>query len=545
MQRRSFARCGFGLAVLASGCLLLVLPACDNNPADSDQDPVCDHVDADGLVAENADTTVVAQWQGSVSGVVATEAGGLSVPLTVTFLDEDSTRVVIPAGCVDHRLVIEVDDPAIAGVEQPAGERWNFQLRGLSEGQTTFRIRLWHGDHADFTSQPFPVQVAPGEKREPAGLVLEQGGQGIVSVWEGVVSGEIEVVESALSDLIALTFLDQDSLRFEPPVPEHSLHYTIADSAIAGFRGEGSWGFRLQAGSAGETTLTLILFHEDHADYTSPPIPVHVVHGEIEASALVIRQQGSEIASWNFDPVRGPNQTFGEIIVDHGTTLVGLAASFLDSEGNEFVPDNPEMTLGIEVANAGVASAAVVPGTWAFEAQGLAVGSTTAVFSILHKGHSDFVSGTIPILVTDSAPGPGTSFLLRKNGIAQLIVVDGVLVPSCGATQADPGRFETGAGTLTELYSFRLLAPDCSASTISAPPYSLAFEFADSGYGRIVNHPEHWDEITIFHLEGLAAGETTLRLRLLDQGQVVMTSPPIPVVITAGAERDRRRREIP
>jgi hypothetical protein len=55
-----------------------------------------------------------------------------------------------------------------------------------------------------------------------------------------------------------------------------------------------------------------------------------------------------------------------------------------------------------------------------------------------------------------------------------------------------------------------------------------------------VNHPEHWGEITIFHIEGLAAGETTLRLRLLNAGQVTMTSPPIPVVITAprGDARD-------
>jgi hypothetical protein len=252
----------------------------------------------------------------------------------------------------------------------------------------------------------------------------------------------------------------------------------------------------------------------------------------VEAAGLVIRQQGTEIATWNFDPVRGPNQTFGQIIVEPGAALAGLAASFLDDQGEEFVPDHPAMTLVIEVAHPAVAATAVLPGTWTFEAEGIAIGATTATFSIFHEGHTDFTSGPIPILVTDSAPGPGTSFLLRKNGIAQLIVVDGVLVPSCGAIQADPGRFETEEQTLTELYSFRLLAPDCTSSTITSPPYTLAFEFAASGHARIVNHPEHWDEHTIFHLEGLAAGETTLRLRLLEQGQMVMTSPPIPVVIT-------------
>jgi hypothetical protein len=123
---------------------------------------------------------------------------------------------------------------------------------------------------------------------------------------------------------------------------------------------------------------------------------------------------------------------------------------------------------------------------------------------------------------------------VRKNGITNVIVVNGAVVPSCGTTIANPGRFETAAGDTTELYSFRLLATDCTASQISSTRYSLAFEFADSAIARIVNHPEHWNETTVFHLEGVAAGQTTLTVRLLDQGLVSMTSPPIPVVITAG-----------
>jgi hypothetical protein len=535
---RSRAPLELDLAVLVGGLFLLAAAGCDDNPATNDGTIACDHIDADGLVVEDADSTVAAQWQGAVTGGVAAEAGHLGPVLTVTFLDEDSTRVEIPAECEDHSLSIEVAEPAMAAVEQPPGERWSFQARGLAAGATTFRVRLWHGDHADFTSQPIPLEVAPGEEHEPAGLVLRRGGQDIASIWEGVVTGEVEVPEGAPSDLIALTFLDEDSLGFEPPVPEHSLQFTIADSAIAGFRAEGDWGFRLAPKAPGQTSLTLILFHEDHPDYTSPPIPVHVVAGEVEATALVIRQQGTEIATWNFDPVEGPNQVFGQIIVDRGATL-GLAASFLDETGGEFAPEDPDHSLVVEIASSTVARATVAAGGWGFEIEGLALGSTSAVFSILHEGHLDFTSGAIPILVTDSAPGPGTSFLLRKNGIAQLIVVDGVLVPDCGPTHADPGRFETPAGTLTELYSFRLLAPDCSATTISAPRYSLAFEVADSGFARIVNHPEHWDEITIFHLEGLAAGETTVRLRLLDQGQVALTSPPIPVVITPTPARSR------
>jgi hypothetical protein len=104
-------------AALASG-LLLVLSACDDNPAADGDDAVCDHVDADGLVVENADTLVAAQWQGKVTGDIAAGAGVLGPPLTVTFLDEDSTRVAIPAACVDHRLGIEFTDPGIAQVEE-------------------------------------------------------------------------------------------------------------------------------------------------------------------------------------------------------------------------------------------------------------------------------------------------------------------------------------------------------------------------------------------------------------------------------------------
>ncbi len=526
-MRDSLQRLGRPMLI---GAVLAFLPtlACDNNPA-SNGNPACDHVDADGLVVEQGGQVAAAQWQGDVTGGFAADAGALGPTVEATFLDQDSTRVTIGPECPDHGLVVEVADPAIAAIELSATSRWQFQVRGLSEGSTTLRIRLWHGDHSDFTSLPFPITVGPGAKQEPVGLVVRQDTQVLASVWQGVVTGEL-ALGLELTNLLDVTFVDEDSVEFLPPTPVHSLAAVIADSSIAGFRAEGDWGFRLLGKALGTTTLTLVLNHEDHADFTSPPIPVHVEQ-EVEATALVIRQNGSMIASWNLDPVQGPGASIGEIIVDEGASLVGAAVSFLDPDGAEFVPQGGE-TLGIEVANQAIALLAPVGDPWSFTVQGLAAGSTTAVFTIQHEGHIDFTSGAIPVQVTTSTPGPGTSFLLRKNGIAQLIVVDGVLVPSCGSTTANPGHFETPAGTLTELYSFRLLAPDCTSTTIASPPYSLAFEFADPGIARIVNHPEHWGEITIFHIEGLVAGETTLRLRLLNAGQVTMTSPPIPVVIS-------------
>jgi hypothetical protein len=514
-----------GLALFASGC--------EDNPAD-DGGPVCEHVDADGLVIEDGGLPIAAQWEGVVTGEIDAETGHLGNPLIVTFLSADSTRISVATECTDHSLVIEVADPLIAAVEQPTGERWTLRVRGLSEGTTTLRIRLWHGDHADFTSQPIPVHVIAGEEQEAAGLVLRSGSADLANVWMDQVTGEVEVPIDALSELIEVTFLDPDSVEFQPPSPEHELGFTIADSSIAGFRAEGVWSFRLEPKTEGETTLSLIILHEGHVDYTSPPIPVHV-HAEVEAAALIVRQNGSEIATWNFDPVMGPNLSTGEIIVGPLATLSNLAASFLDPDGGEFIPEDPDMVLGVEIADPGVATVALVPGErWQFTVTGVTLGSTTAVFSIQHESHSDFTSGPIRILVSDVAPGVGTSFILRKNGIPTVIVVDGAVVPSCGTTIANPGQFETAAGDTTELYSFRLLAPDCTASQISATRYSLAFEFADSAIARVVNHPEHWNETTVFHLEGVAAGQTALTVRLLDQGQVSMTSPPIPVVITAG-----------
>ena len=532
-SRNHYPRFFFAMLAATMAGLALFASGCEDNPAD-DGGPVCEHVDADGLVVEDGGLPIAAQWEGVVTGEIDAETGHLGNPLVVTFLSPDSTRVNVPAECTDHALVIEVADPLIATVEQPAGERWILRVRGLSEGSTTLLIRLWHGDHADFTSQPIPVHVIAGEEQEAAGLVLRAGGVDLASVWQDQVTGEVEVPIGALGELIEVTFFDPDSVEFQPPSPEHELRFAIADSLIAGFRAEGVWSFRLDPKTEGETTLSLIIFHEGHADYTSPPIPVHV-HADVEAAALIVRQNGSEIATWNFDPVMGPNLSTGEIIVGPLATLSNLAASFLDPDGAEFAPEDPEMILGVEVADPGVATVALVPGeNWRFTVAGITLGSTTAVFSIQHEGHSDFTSGPIRILVSDVAPGVGTSFVLRKNGIPTVIVVDGAVVPSCGTTIANPGRFETAAGDTTELYSFRLLAQDCTASQISATRYSLAFEFSDSAIARVVNHPEHWNETTVFHLEGVAAGQTALTVRLLDQGQVAMTSPPIPVVITSG-----------
>ncbi len=138
--------------------LLLVggLVGCGDNPVHNHDH--CDHFDADGLVVEQLAQLVAWQWQGDVDGVITLTAAA-AVEFSVTFLDADSTRISVPVTCVDHRLGWTVADTSIVQVESVPDQPWRVMLHGRQVGDTTLRLRFMHDEHADFTSQPLPVQV--------------------------------------------------------------------------------------------------------------------------------------------------------------------------------------------------------------------------------------------------------------------------------------------------------------------------------------------------------------------------------------------------
>ncbi len=154
MSRRS-ALAPWGLL----GMFALLVAGCDH---DHDHDHECGHIDPDGLVVARDGGAVAHQWQGDVSGGIGLTAGA-ATDFAVTFLAPDSTRITIDEDCEGYRLGWTIADTSIVQGSAVVDGPWAVSLAGRQPGATTMRLRLMHGDHADFTSLPLPVQVAAQE----------------------------------------------------------------------------------------------------------------------------------------------------------------------------------------------------------------------------------------------------------------------------------------------------------------------------------------------------------------------------------------------
>ncbi len=118
------------------------------------------------------------------------------------------------------------------------------------------------------------------EHSEPEGFVLTLNGADVVTQLPGgTITGEFELAPGEETDLITIYFLDEDGDRFQPDEPEYSLGFVFEDSGIAEFEQhseDGKWSFHIHAEAAGITDLRLKLMHNDHSDFTSQDIHVHV-----------------------------------------------------------------------------------------------------------------------------------------------------------------------------------------------------------------------------------------------------------------------------
>ncbi|MBO6535082.1 MAG: hypothetical protein JJ966_02590 [Balneolaceae bacterium] len=118
------------------------------------------------------------------------------------------------------------------------------------------------------------------EHSEPEGFVLTLNGADVVTQLPGAtITGEFELAPGEETDLITIYFIDEDGDRFQPDEPEYSLGFEFEDSGIAEFEQhseDGKWSFHIHAEAAGITDLRLKLMHNDHSDFTTQGIHVHV-----------------------------------------------------------------------------------------------------------------------------------------------------------------------------------------------------------------------------------------------------------------------------
>lgn len=157
------------ISALSIFALALFIASCgdDNNPVDTDHEE--EHAEAIGLIVRSSGAEIVRYESGEMTGEIEVGHGKETALLSVRFIAEDGD-LFTPDENDGFALDWEVADESIAEVEHhPEDSAWAFHIVGLEEGQTTIRIKINHGGHADFVSPEIEVHVeedGPGEDHE-------------------------------------------------------------------------------------------------------------------------------------------------------------------------------------------------------------------------------------------------------------------------------------------------------------------------------------------------------------------------------------------
>ncbi|MXW80025.1 MAG: hypothetical protein F4Z57_13775 [Gemmatimonadetes bacterium] len=155
------------MSALSIFALALFMASCgdDDNPVDPDHHD--DHAEAIGLIVRDSGAEIIRVESGAVTGEIEVGHGKETALLSVRFIAEDGD-LFTPDEDDDYSLGWEIADESIAEVEQHDEDgAWAFHIIGLEEGETTIRLKINHGDHADFVSPEIEIHVSedgPGEE---------------------------------------------------------------------------------------------------------------------------------------------------------------------------------------------------------------------------------------------------------------------------------------------------------------------------------------------------------------------------------------------
>lgn len=358
------------------------------------------------------DGSLVASATGAaVSGEIAVEHEQTSGTLAVTFVNSNLTDYVPAPG---DSLVWSIADPSVAtsqGIGSP--QPFTMSVNGVEEGMTTITYSL-RNNGLIYTAPAIELHVE--EEFEVDGLIISDSmGNELVHVWQGLVTGEIEIEHEQTTDSLTIEFLAPDSTKFVPEAMEgFAAVYTVADEGVATVDSLGHFAFQANGIEEGMTTFTIGVFHIDHVDFVSPAIELHVEE-EFEADGLIISHQGTEIVTlW---------QGFltGSIQVPNGGSTMDLTIEFLEPAASpevatRFVPEAAE-NFSMQLSGNNVAVATVdSTGHFVFTVDGQSLGSTSVVVAVAHEGHVDFSSLPVPITVLDpGATDAGSLVAIPKS----------------------------------------------------------------------------------------------------------------------------------
>lgn len=513
--------------------------------------PDCPHFTPAGWDMLEAGAETVTERAGHSSGRLLAPLDQTSEPIVVHFVDSDSLSLVPPGiECPDHYLDWVVEDSTVVSVMRNDADKWGFLLHGRRDGTTLLRLRPIHRiegvPHYHYESRQIVIQAGDGGPGFAfTGAALYSGDTEAVRERYGSIRGRVQVDVGRRTGPLSIRWLEANAaLVPSDALREGSAFETeIADPAIASVEVDSGdpWTVRILGLTEGSTTLAVRLRRGDGLDYVSPSLPVVVGPAQIDLGieAVAIRHHCSLVATWNWNPTDLANAATGMIRVRPGESTSGVRLEFLGAwDEQEHIRDPKEASpieyrLECDVDDPLIATVEPIEDAadWDFHVAGHAPGETHARFRLMRGASVEFESGDIPIRV-EADPAPQPDFILKKNGVWTVIWRDGVFGSAC-TTDPDPGWMEAHVGEITEHYVLRLLDAQCLQIPANEQSQQLEFEFADDCLVRALTYPEHEHAGLSFHLEGIAPGETTLRLRFLDGTVTRFVTPPIPVRILA------------
>jgi hypothetical protein len=223
----------------------------------------------------------------------------------------------------------------------------------------------------------------------------------------GIVTGEIGVAEGELSPLLSVKFITEDGDIGIPTGEEFSFDWVIADTAHADLESHGDeleeFRFHIRGKEEGETDITIIINHNEHKDFESKAIPLHVEHGDGtghgEPEGLILIHELSKDTLVTYDEHDGLEE--GSMIsVKAGEESGHISVQFFDHDENYFTPDEMEHFLVLTIADTNIAQVEQHEGeVWAFEIEGKVEGSTNLSVDLWHDSHSAFKVDDIPVEV--------------------------------------------------------------------------------------------------------------------------------------------------
>lgn len=196
----------------------------------------------------------------------------------------------------------------------------------------------------------------PEEHFEPYGLQLRDASKAIyLKVFNGQIDAqyaqEFEAPLNNMTEGYTIEFLDKDGNIVEPPSGnDYNVGFNFTNKTLAEiYKHDGEkYEFHIKGLKLGETELEITFNHNDHVDFRTPKIKVHVEEtSDIHIHEIKVIDNNTKNI---FVTIDHDSKVSGAISNEVGkdTTLKFL---LLDKEGKEIIIENTEYSLIVDYAN--------------------------------------------------------------------------------------------------------------------------------------------------------------------------------------------------